>query len=136
MDVHQRLIRKLGGRVCTSKWMAEKFIGFVLNISCTNGRISKTLKEVFLHRKKVWFNILALFREGPPAVRRTWGPAKKFYLLQVGLISHLEIELAYSKNISNSIWERCKLFSHLIIETTFSSSKCCKIIELAHKRYG
>ena len=36
------------------------------------------------------------------------GPAKKFYLLQLGLISHLEIELAYSKNIYNSIWERCK----------------------------
>ena len=42
-------------------------------------------------------------------MRRTWGPAKKFYLLQLGLISHLEIELAYSKKIYNSTWERCKL---------------------------
>ena len=71
--------------------------------------IKNSNHEVVLHRKKVWFDILVLFREGPPAVRRTWGPAKKFYLLQLGLISHLEIELAYSKNIYNSIWKRCKL---------------------------
>ena len=42
----QEMESRVGGRagvVCTSKWMAEKCICFVLNISCTNGRVSKTL---------------------------------------------------------------------------------------------
>ena len=83
----------------------------VLNVSCTNGHTSKTLimKSSCTERKCGLIFLYYFEREGPPAVRRTWGPAKKFYLLQVGLISHLEIELAYSKNIYNSIWERCKL---------------------------